>query len=97
MDEEIKSETALVLARRAPAAGDLRAVLSAMAMSTNLERCGDYAKNIAKRTTVLAETVPDGDTMSALRRIARVVEMALLQNYRGEGFSSRIHAVIRVA
>ena len=77
MDEEIKAETALVLARRAPAAGDLRTVLSVMSMSTHLERCGDYAKNIAKRTTVLAEMMPDGDTMSALRRMARMVEAML--------------------
>ena len=77
MDQEIKAETALVLARRAPAAGDLRTVLSVMAMSTHLERCGDYAKNISKRTTVLAKAMPSGDTMSALRRMARMVEAML--------------------
>lgn len=74
MDEEIKSEAALVLVRRAPAAGDLRTVLSVMAIGTHLERCGDYAKNIAKRTTVLAETAPTGDTVMTLRRMARMVE-----------------------
>lgn len=77
MNEEIKADTALVLARRAPAAGDLRTVLTVMTMSTHLERFGDYAKNIAKRTTVLAETMPTGDTVSALRRMARMVEAML--------------------
>ena len=77
MDEEIKSDTALVLARRAPTAIDLRMVLSVMAIATHLERCGDYAKNIAKRTTVLAGAMPGGDTMSALRRMARMVEAML--------------------
>lgn len=77
MDEEIKADTALVLARRAPAAGDLRTVLSVMAISTHLERCGDYVKNIAKRTTVIAEAMPSSDTMSALRRMVRMVEAML--------------------
>ncbi len=79
LDEEIKVETARVLVRRAPAAADLRTVLSVMTMSTHLERCGDYAKNIAKRTTVLAKTVPDDDTVSALRGMARMVEAMLAE------------------
>lgn len=77
MDEEIKSETARVLALRAPAAGDLRTVLSVMSISTHLERCGDYAKNIAKRTTILVETNPIEGTTSALRRMVRMVEVML--------------------
>ncbi|MET4101376.1 phosphate transport system protein [Roseovarius sp. MBR-78] len=77
MDEDIKSEAALVLARRAPAAGDLRTVLAVMTMATHLERCGDYAKNIAKRTTVLADTAHSADILSALHRMARAVEAML--------------------
>jgi phosphate transport system protein len=77
MDEDIKSETARVLALRAPAAGDLRTVLSVMTISTHLERCGDYAKNIAKRTTVLVESSPIEGTVPALRRMVRMVEQML--------------------
>ncbi len=77
MDEEIKADTALLLARRAPTAGDLRTVLSVMTMSTHLERCGDYAKNIAKRTTALVETISSDDSVTALRRMARMVEAML--------------------
>jgi len=77
IDEELKSDAASVLVRRAPAAGDLRTVLTVMAISTHLERCGDYAKNIAKRTTVLAETAPAPDSITALRRMARMVESML--------------------
>jgi phosphate transport system protein len=62
---------------RAPAASDLRTVLSVMTISTHLERCGDYAKNIAKRTTVLIETVPIEGTVPALRRMVRMVEAML--------------------
>ncbi|MGI3210040.1 phosphate signaling complex protein PhoU [Roseovarius tibetensis] len=77
MDEDIKAETARVLALRAPTAGDLRTVLSVMTMSSHLERCGDYAKNIAKRTTVLVETNPIEGTVPALRRMVRMVENML--------------------
>jgi len=77
MDEEIRAETARVLAVRAPAASDLRTVLSVMSISTHLERCGDYAKNIAKRTTVLIESVPIEGTVPALRRMVRMVEVML--------------------
>lgn len=77
MDEEIRGETARVLALRSPAASDLRTVLSVMTISTHLERCGDYAKNIAKRTTVLVEASPINGTVPALRRMVRMVEAML--------------------
>ena len=77
MDEDIRAETARVLALRAPAASDLRTVLSVMTISTHLERCGDYAKNIAKRTTVLVEASPIEGTVPALRRMVRMVEVML--------------------
>jgi phosphate transport system protein len=47
-----------VIARRAPLADDLREIISCLKISALLERIGDYAKNIAKRTTVLANTSP---------------------------------------
>ncbi len=77
LDEDIRGETARVLALRAPTAGDLRTVLSVMTISTHLERCGDFAKNIAKRTTVLVESNPIEGTAPALRRLVRMVEAML--------------------
>jgi phosphate transport system protein len=47
-----------IIARRAPLADDLREIISGLKISALLERIGDYAKNIAKRTTVLAATTP---------------------------------------
>ncbi len=47
-----------IIARRAPMASDLREIISALKISALLERIGDYAKNIAKRTTVLALNSP---------------------------------------
>ena len=58
LEEEINEEAARIIALRAPIAGDLRTVLSVMKISSNLERCGDYAKNLAKRTSVLVQMLP---------------------------------------
>lgn len=77
LEELLNEEAARVLALRAPAASDLRIVLSVMRMSANLERMGDLAKNIAKRTTVLVQMQPIGTTTSALRRMARDVQLML--------------------
>ncbi len=44
-----------VFARRAPVADDLREVVSALKMTTMIERIGDYAKNIARRTLEIAD------------------------------------------
>lgn len=77
LEDLINAETARLLALRSPTAGDLRIVLTVMKISANLERIGDYAKNIAKRTGVLAQAQPLNDSASALRRMAREVELML--------------------
>ncbi|MFO7170824.1 MAG: phosphate signaling complex protein PhoU [Chloroflexota bacterium] len=54
-----------VIARQQPVATDLRRLLGTIAISTELERMGDYAKGIAKRVTrnmrapVLVEAPPE--------------------------------------
>lgn len=77
LEELINEEAARVIALRAPAAVDLRLVLSVIKIAGNLERIGDYAKNIAKRTGVLAQGHDISDGAAALRRMAREVERML--------------------
>ncbi|MEO0936608.1 MAG: phosphate signaling complex protein PhoU [Pseudomonadota bacterium] len=77
LEELINEEAARVLALRAPTAVDLRVILTVIKISANLERIGDYAKNMAKRTSVLAQMVPVNDSAGALRRMAREVERML--------------------
>ena len=77
LEELINEDAARVIAIRAPAAVDLRVVLSVMKISGNLERIGDYAKNIAKRTGVLVQGVDVSENAAALRRMAREVELML--------------------
>ena len=77
LEELINDECARLIALRQPTAVDLRLVLSVMKISGNLERIGDYAKNMAKRTGVLLQMAPiDGATVS-LKRMARDVQLML--------------------
>jgi phosphate transport system protein len=55
---QIDAEAINLLATRQPVASDLRMIVSALHMATNLERIGDYAANIAKRAIAIAQTVP---------------------------------------
>ena len=77
LEELINTEVARVLAIRAPTAGDLRTVLSVLKISANLERIGDYAKNMSKRASVLAHLTPVEGAAGSVRRMARVVELML--------------------
>ena len=55
MEVTIDENCALILARRQPAASDLRLVLSIIKTTTDLERIGDEADKMAKQAITLAE------------------------------------------
>ncbi len=76
-DKAIDEEAARTIALRAPVSQDLRIILSVLKLAGSLERVGDYAKNIAKRTAVLAEMRPISGTETTLRRMARDVQNML--------------------
>lgn len=77
LEEVINAAAARTIALRAPTAIDLRLILSVMKIAGNLERIGDYSKNMAKRTGVLAQMTPvEGATVS-LKRMARDVQLML--------------------
>lgn len=77
LEDMINEDAARIIAMRQPMSSDLRIILAVMKVSGALERIGDYAKNIAKRTTVLAETPPINGSDQALKRMAREVETML--------------------
>ena len=54
MDADIERRAVRFIALHQPMADDLRAPITAMKTAMNLERCGDLAKNIAKRTGQLS-------------------------------------------
>ena len=77
LEEEVNSECARLIALRAPIAGDLRTVLTVMKIAASLERCGDYAKNLAKRALVLGTMAQIPGAAGAIRRMARQVGLLL--------------------
>ncbi|CAM4220314.1 phosphate signaling complex protein PhoU [Palleronia rufa] len=77
LEEQVNEEAARVVALRAPIASDMRLVLSVIKISANLERIGDYAKNLAKRTGVLLQLPTIEGAPQSIRRMAREVEVML--------------------
>ncbi|WP_179381758.1 phosphate signaling complex protein PhoU [Jannaschia marina] len=77
LEQSVNEEAARVIALRQPIATDLRTVLTVFRISAALERVADYAKNIAKRTEILADLHPvDGGTVS-LKRMSKAVQVML--------------------
>ncbi|MBR2657472.1 phosphate signaling complex protein PhoU [Yoonia sp.] len=74
LDLHVKTDAARLLALRSPTAKDLRLVLAVMEISSHLERCGDYAKNIAKRTQAMSGAGAITGTLSDLGRMSAFVE-----------------------
>ena len=60
------------LIRRGPLATDLRLILAALRVASDIERIGDYAANIAKRSLVLnqAHALPDTRGVRMLGKLA---------------------------
>ena len=55
-------------------ASDLRNIVAALKISSDLERIGDYAANVAKRAIVLTEMPPDAPAPTASRAWRRLVQ-----------------------
>ncbi|MBE0553109.1 MAG: phosphate signaling complex protein PhoU [Rhodobacteraceae bacterium] len=77
LEETVNAECARLIALRGPIAGDLRTVLTVMKIASALERCGDYAKNLAKRSLVLGALSPIPGAAGGIRRLARQVGLLL--------------------
>jgi phosphate transport system protein len=73
MDLELDENAVRTLALRQPMANDLREVISSLKISSDLERIGDYAKNVAKRTLALNQLTPHEATRS-IPRMAKLVQ-----------------------
>ncbi|OXE36728.1 MAG: phosphate transport system regulatory protein PhoU [Phenylobacterium zucineum] len=73
LQADIERKAIRLIALRQPMANDLRRTVAAMKIANNLERCGDLAKNIAKRTMVLADVEPIATLTRSIERMGRLV------------------------
>ncbi|MFM8755415.1 MAG: phosphate signaling complex protein PhoU [Phenylobacterium sp.] len=77
IEADVEQKAIRLIALRQPMANDLRKTMAAMKIASNLERCGDLAKNIAKRTLVLSEVEPVPALNRSIERMGRLVEARL--------------------
>lgn len=76
--KEVEKRCTSLLVLRQPLANDLREVMAAWKISADLERVGDLAKNIAKRTLVINQSEPIQLTRS-IERMGRLAAAHLKQ------------------
>ena len=73
LEREVEQFVIRMLALRQPMAGDLRQIVVALKITGDLERIGDYAANVAKRSIVLDQfTLPY--SLGGLAHMARMVQ-----------------------
>ena len=73
LEREVESFVIRLLALRQPVAGDLRQIVAALKITGDLERIGDYAANVAKRSIVLSQfSMPF--SLAGLSHMARLVQ-----------------------
>jgi len=74
LEDEIDSLAVRLIAKRQPMAGDLRTIITGLKVSANLERIGDYAKNIAKRTVTISSATGLRGPIATIARMAALVQ-----------------------
>ena len=73
LDEDerwINDQAIMLIARRQPMADDLREIIGAIRIASDLERVGDLGKNIAKRVVAVAETDQDVQIFRGIEALA---------------------------
>jgi phosphate transport system protein len=76
LEHQVEEKTILTIARRQPVARDLREIMVAIRVASDLERIGDLAKNTAKRTHALTDALPR-KLMSGVTRMGRLAQEEL--------------------
>lgn len=69
LEHEVEELAISIIARRQPMALDLRQIMTAIRMASDLERIGDLGKNIAKRATAIADESRPKQLMIGLQHI----------------------------
>lgn len=98
LEQEIDTLVVRIIALRQPKAQDLRGVLAALKVAADLERIGDYAKNLGKRTHVLAQVPTVGDSAKSVRRMCLMVRQMVkdvLDAYLSRDLSSAAEVRLR--
>jgi phosphate transport system protein len=84
LEHEVSTDVLRLLALRQPMARDLREVYAALRISADIERIGDYAANVAKRSRILNQNAPVAPVrgLPALAKLANELVRDAIQAYR---------------
>jgi phosphate transport system protein len=84
LEHEVSHDVLRLLALRQPMARDLREVYAALRISADIERIGDYAANVAKRSMVLNQAAPvmPAQGLPALASLANELVREAVAAYR---------------
>ncbi|WP_417623335.1 phosphate signaling complex protein PhoU [Paremcibacter congregatus] len=77
LELEVATAATEIFALRQPMAADLRSIVAAFKISSDLERIGDHAKNIAKRTATMKQVPLVVEVGSNLRHASKLVEIMI--------------------
>lgn len=77
LQREIEEKSIMTIARRQPLAVDLRECIAAIRISGDIERIGDLAKNIAKRTLTIASDTRVTRATIGLKSMQEIAGMQL--------------------
>src|SRR3984885_4394664 len=92
LEREIDAFVIRLLALRQPVAGDLRQIVAALKITSDMERIGDYAANVAKRSIVLSQfSLPY--SLAGLAHMAHMVQDQLSSIIDALGSSDTDRAV----
>ena len=96
LEQQIEEKAILTIAKRQPMARDLREIMVAIRVSSDLERIGDLAKNTAKRTHALPDS-PPRKLMAGVTRMGRLAQEELknILDAYGRGDADRAMEVWR--
>ena len=78
MEMALEQAAIEIMALRQPMADDLREVVAALKIASTLERMGDLAKNVAKRTLVLNQSDPI-KVISSIGRMGKQVQTLMAE------------------
>lgn len=74
LQQQIDERAILMIARRQPIAIDLRTAISAIRISNDVERIGDLAKNIAKRSVAIAGMIQEKTIVTGLDHMSELAQ-----------------------
>jgi phosphate transport system protein len=77
LQRQLQERAVITIARRQPMANDLRHIMTVLKIAADLERIGDHAKNIAKRTLAIAGESHPKPLVAGLRHMGDLASRQL--------------------